>query len=103
MTTEDFGEDIESIRRWVADKLIEIISELLRRDVRDVNPKTGLECELELDSIHRVELSTRISRICGISAEVEEMDDAETFGQLTEIIAQAVSTASKKRDGIRNA
>ncbi|MFK0202572.1 acyl carrier protein [Streptomyces lavendulae] len=98
MTTEDFGEDIESIRRRVTEKLTEIISELLRRDVGDVAPETGLEDELELDSIHRVELSTRISHIYGVSAEVEKMDDAETFGQLADIIAQAVSATSMKRD-----
>ncbi|GLW04660.1 acyl carrier protein [Streptomyces lavendulae] len=97
MATEEFSEGVESIRRQVENKLTEIISDLLRHKLFNISPEAGLEDEIGLDSIHRVELSTRISRIYGITAGVEEMDDVETFGELADIIVQAALAAGRKQ------
>lgn len=90
MSTEETTPQGSLSREKVAKDLIGIISELLRQEVGAVNSTTGLEDELGLDSIHRVELSTRISHLYGLGIGVDDLDVVDTFGDLVDVVVSKV-------------
>ncbi|ARX80646.1 hypothetical protein SMD44_00044 [Streptomyces alboflavus] len=89
MGTEEPGQAVAS-KQQVAEALTGIIFRLLDREVSEVSEDTELEGDLSLDSIHRVELSTRISDLYNITVGVEDLDTVDTFGELLDaVVARA--------------
>lgn len=82
-------------RQHVAATLSSIISSLLAQDVGEVSEDTELEGQLGLDSIHRVELSTRISKTYGISVGVDDLDIVDLFGELIDAVMAANSRPAR--------
>lgn len=91
MGINETGQQVKGNKEEVAKQLSGIISLLVDRDVGLLPADIELEGEVGLDSIHRVELSTRISALYGISVGVDELDAMDTFGELVDTVVAAGS------------
>ena len=86
-------------RRSEIERIVEsIISDVLGRELGVVRADAELEAELGIDSIHRSEISIKISHIYPIPADSEELETADTFGELVDAVS-VVDANRSQEDG----